>query len=95
MIGNFCDLFQVAKLFEGENDRVKLFTLLCGDEDEKVIRAASGALAVLTTSELVCRKILQVLLYVVMPLPFSKGGGMMCITAAHTYVLSAHPIRSV
>ena len=24
---------QVAKLFEGENDRVKLFTLLCGDEN--------------------------------------------------------------
>ena len=47
-------------MFEGENDRVKLFTLLCGDEDEKVIRAASGGLAVLSTSEKICRKILQV-----------------------------------
>ena len=52
---------QVAKLFEGDNDRVKLFTLLCGDEDEKIIRATSGALAVLSTSEIICRKILQVL----------------------------------
>ena len=47
-------------MFEGDNDRVKLFTLFCGDEDEKVIRAASGALAILSTSEVVCRKILEV-----------------------------------
>ena len=50
----------MAKLFEGENDRVKLFTLLMGDEDEKIVRATSGALACLSTSEVICRKIIEV-----------------------------------
>lgn len=51
----------VAKSYEGENDKVKYMTLKCGDEDEKVVRAASGALAILTTdSDIVCKKILQV-----------------------------------
>ena len=52
---------QVAKLFEGENDRVKFFTLMCGDEDEKVQRAAAGALAVLTVDNaVICKKIIEV-----------------------------------
>ena len=51
----------MAKTFEGENDKVKFMTLMCGDEDEKCIRAAAGALAILTSeSKVVCKKITQV-----------------------------------
>lgn len=54
-----CD--EVVKLYEGENDRVKLLTLYCGDEeDPKLVIAAAGALAVLSHSEIVCKKILEV-----------------------------------
>ncbi|KAH3710054.1 hypothetical protein DPMN_069520 [Dreissena polymorpha] len=52
---------KVAKTFEGENDKVKFFTLMCGDDDDKIVRAAAGALAVLTAdSDIVCKKITQV-----------------------------------
>lgn len=51
---------QVAKTFEAENDRLKLIVLYCGDEDELVVRAATGALAMLTHSEKICRKVLEV-----------------------------------
>ena len=37
------------KFFVGENDRIKLLVLLCGEEDELLITAASGTLAVLST----------------------------------------------
>ena len=51
-------------MFEGENDRVKLLTLYCGDEGEDgdplLVRAAAGALAVLSHSEKVCKKIIEV-----------------------------------
>lgn len=54
-----CD--EVVKLFEGENDRVKLLTLYCGDEeDPKLVIAAAGALAVLSHSEIICKKVLEV-----------------------------------
>ncbi|VDI19981.1 Hypothetical predicted protein, partial [Mytilus galloprovincialis] len=52
---------EVVKLFEGENDRVKLLVLYCGDEDDPLlVRAAAGSLAVLTHSEIVCKKVLEV-----------------------------------
>lgn len=38
----------MIKYFTGENDRVKLLVLLCGDEDEVLIKAALGALAILS-----------------------------------------------
>ncbi|XP_067935381.1 protein unc-45 homolog B-like isoform X2 [Watersipora subatra] len=40
---------QVAEAHFGENDKVKLLTLYCGDEDEAVQRAACGALAILSS----------------------------------------------
>lgn len=44
--------------FEGENDRVKYLVILCEDEDEATSRAASGALAILTSaSKKACEKI--------------------------------------
>jgi hypothetical protein len=43
------DRFQVVALFSKENDRIKLLVLLCGEEDELLIKAASGTLAVLST----------------------------------------------
>lgn len=40
----------MAKHFIGENDRVKLLVLLCGEgDDEALIRAALGTLAVLSS----------------------------------------------
>jgi hypothetical protein len=40
----------VVKNFTGENDRVKLLVLLCGEgDDEALIRAALGTLAVLSS----------------------------------------------
>ncbi|XP_060594947.1 protein unc-45 homolog B-like [Ruditapes philippinarum] len=51
----------VAKSYDKENDKVKFMVLKCADEDDKCVRAASGALAILTAdSEIVCKKILQV-----------------------------------
>lgn len=51
----------VAKTYEGDNDKVKFMTLKCGDEDDKVVRAAAGALAILTTDNaVICKKVLQV-----------------------------------
>ena len=37
------------KYFTGENDRVKLLVLLCGGEDDLLMKAASGTLAVLSS----------------------------------------------
>ncbi|XP_033096200.1 protein unc-45 homolog B-like isoform X2 [Anneissia japonica] len=51
---------QVFELFLKDNDKVKLLTLLAGEEDLKLKMAASGALAMLSTNEIVCNKILMV-----------------------------------
>ncbi|CAF0748495.1 unnamed protein product [Adineta ricciae] len=40
---------EVVKYFTAENDRIKLLVLLCGEEDESLIRAALGTLAVLSS----------------------------------------------
>ena len=49
---------QVARC-EGRNDKVKYAVLLCGDdEDPEVVKAAAGALAMLTSrSEKICSKV--------------------------------------
>ena len=45
-----------------ENDKVKLLTLYCGDEDPAVQRAACGALAILSSNypEKITEKIIEV-----------------------------------
>ena len=47
------------KRCEGNNDKVKYLVLLCGDsEDVEVVKAAAGALAMLTAiSNIICRKV--------------------------------------
>ena len=48
-------------MFKGENDRVKLLLLYSGLEDEdKLVRAAAGALAMLSFEKEVCLKITTV-----------------------------------
>ncbi len=49
---------QVARC-EGRNDKVKYAVLLCGDdEDAEVVKAAAGALAMLTSrSDKICSKV--------------------------------------
>ena len=51
---------QVAKSFEGENDRVKMFLLYCTDEDVAIVRAGAGGLAMLSDSATICHKIITV-----------------------------------
>ncbi len=43
---------QVAKRFTGENDRIKLLILLCGEEDDLLIKAALGTLAILSSLQI-------------------------------------------
>ena len=48
-------------MFLGENDRVKLMLLYSGDEeDARIVRAASGCLAMLSNNVEVCQKITTV-----------------------------------
>lgn len=48
-------------MFHGENDRVKLLVLYCGIlEDERLVRAASGALAMMAHDRIVSNKITTV-----------------------------------
>lgn len=57
---------EVFKMFEKEDtptERVKLMTLLSGEDDFQLARAASGALAVLSSSEKVCNQIIKVSSY--------------------------------
>ncbi|XP_055382848.1 protein unc-45 homolog B [Condylostylus longicornis] len=55
-ICNLCMSEEVVKLHEGENDRVKFLALLCESEDEETAKAASGALAMLTSESVICCK---------------------------------------
>lgn len=54
--------FQVQERFVADgNDRLKLVVLLCGEDDEKVQRAAAGALAMLTAAQKkLCSKMTEV-----------------------------------
>lgn len=49
---------EVQKMFQGENDRIKLLVLYSGMlEDGRLVRAASGALATLSNDRAICHKI--------------------------------------
>ena len=56
---NLCVSPLHVKRCEGKNDKIKFCVLLCGDDsDIEVVRAAAGALAMLTSqSEKCCRKV--------------------------------------
>ena len=55
--------FQVAKSFEGENDRVKMFLLYCTDDDIAIVRAGSGGLAMLSDEPKIAHKIITVSIF--------------------------------
>jgi len=58
VINNLMMCEETIPYFEGENDRVKYLVILSNDEDEDTSRAASGALAMLTSaSKKACEKI--------------------------------------
>jgi hypothetical protein len=42
----------VVKYFTADNDRIKLLVLLCGEEDDVLIKAALGTLAVLSSLQI-------------------------------------------
>lgn len=57
---------EVFKMYEKEDaptERVKLMTLLSGEDDFELSRAAAGALAILSSSEKVCNQIIKVSSY--------------------------------
>jgi len=56
---NLCVSELQVKRCEGENDKVKYCVLLCGDDlDKDVVKAAAGALAMLTSrSNIICKKV--------------------------------------
>eukprot|EP00090_Calanus_glacialis_P004732 TRINITY_DN13559_c0_g1_i1.p1 TRINITY_DN13559_c0_g1~~TRINITY_DN13559_c0_g1_i1.p1 ORF type:complete len:1002 (-),score=408.50 TRINITY_DN13559_c0_g1_i1:92-3097(-) len=58
---NLCVSDVQVKRCEGENDKVKYCVLLCGDDvDHNVVKAASGALAMLTSaSNKCCKKVFE------------------------------------
>lgn len=57
-ISNLITREPVVKAFEGENDRVKLLTILCEEDDLETAKSAAGALAMLTSvSKIACSKI--------------------------------------
>ncbi|KAK9503519.1 hypothetical protein O3M35_010058 [Rhynocoris fuscipes] len=52
---------KVVELYEGNNDKTKFLFLLCGEEDEETMKAATGAMAILTSaSKICCQKIFEV-----------------------------------
>ncbi len=59
-----CNMVQdedVLLLYEKpDNDRIKLLVLYCGEDDIKLNLAASGALAQLSHSEKICKRIFEV-----------------------------------
>ncbi len=42
----------MVKYFTADNDRIKLLVLLCGEEDDVLIKAALGTLAVLSSLQI-------------------------------------------
>merc|ERR1719283_578199 len=58
---NLCVSELQVKRCEGDNDKVKYCVLLCGDDiDSQVVKAASGALAMLTgASNKICNKVFE------------------------------------
>ncbi|GJQ79844.1 putative myosin-binding striated muscle assembly central [Trypoxylus dichotomus] len=59
-VTNMCFSPEVVKIYEGPNDKIKMLLALCADEDLETCLAASGALAILTsTSEKCCAKIFE------------------------------------
>ncbi|XP_013197487.2 protein unc-45 homolog B [Amyelois transitella] len=59
-----CNLVQsedVIKTYEGNNDKTKYLYILCQEEDVDTVKAAAGALCVLTSvSKVCCRKLMDV-----------------------------------
>ena len=55
-----CIRHQVEKSFQGDNDRLKLVVLFSGEEEEGLVRAAAGCLAILSSERSICHKITTV-----------------------------------
>ncbi|KAH9490560.1 Protein unc-45 B [Bulinus truncatus] len=51
---------KVQDMYEGENDRVKMMVLFAGEENSSLVKAATGALAILSARPSLCKKIVQV-----------------------------------
>ena len=59
-VANLITSEDVVRLYEGDNDRVKYLVILCEEEDLETVKAASGALAMLTSvSKKCCNKVFE------------------------------------
>merc|ERR1719445_1102018 len=57
---NLCQSPVQVERYEGQNDKMKYMVLLMADEDEEIVKAASGAVAMLTSaSTKLCQKIYE------------------------------------
>ncbi|XP_070534226.1 protein unc-45 homolog B-like [Ptychodera flava] len=54
---------EIADTYLAENDKVKLLTVLSGEEDVGLVRGVTGALAMLSHHEIACKKIANVKSY--------------------------------
>ena len=63
---NLCCSPLMVKRCDAKNDKVKYTVLLCGDDDDpEIVKAASGALAMLTSGNTnICKKVFEVSLFV-------------------------------
>ena len=59
-------------MYEGENDKVKMMVLLCGEEDENLVKAAAGVIATLSSRPLICKKVVAVSTTVIYKLTTSE-----------------------
>ena len=57
---NLCQSPVQVERYEGQNDKMKYMVLLMADEDEEIVKAAAGAVAMLTSaSTKLCQKIYE------------------------------------
>ncbi|KAK7872199.1 hypothetical protein R5R35_001759 [Gryllus longicercus] len=60
VITNLAMSEEVVQIYEAGNDRAKFLVLLCGEEDVDTVKAAAGALAIMTsTSKKICKKVFE------------------------------------
>ena len=55
-MANLCASPDIIKILEGKNDKFKYLTLCASDEDEEIVKAASGAMCMVMAESPVCVK---------------------------------------
>ena len=53
-------IIQISECFEKDNDRVKMLVLFSGEDEQGLVSAAAGCLAILSVKPIICQKIVTV-----------------------------------